>query len=219
MKKKLVLAALALLLLAFPAAWLQCREGVIIGTDFYIQKNPDLYAEGKNSVSITRTGHDAVFDLSINGTAQSVMMKSDGNRYSFQYEDGTMVEGFAGRWSDELVDEEGVPLGWTDGVAVYIGEEPVDDAFLSKYHLSNVLFRMHNGLCGTRGHALMIVMGLLLCALGIASILWPEKVYFFGSRWRYAHAELSADGIAVQKLTGIANIVLGIVLMYLPLFK
>lgn len=77
MKKKLVLAALALLL-AFPAAWLQCREGVMIGTDFYIQKNPDLYAEGKNSVSITRTGHDAVFDLSINGTAQSVMMNSEG---------------------------------------------------------------------------------------------------------------------------------------------
>jgi len=58
----------------------------------------------------------------------------------------------------------------------------------------------------------------LLYALGVASILWPEKVHFFGSRWRYAHAELSSDGIAVQILSGIANIVLAIVLMYMPLF-
>jgi len=218
MKKRLILAALAFVLLAVPAAWLQLRDGVMLGTDFYAQQTPDLYALRKNTVSIERSEQGAVFDLSINGTAQSVVMETDGKRYSFQYEDGALVEGFAGHWSDELVDAEGVPLGWTDGVAIYIGEEPVDDAFSGKYNLSNVLFRMHEGICEQKGHVLLIVFGLLLYALGVASILWPEKVHFFGSRWRYAHAELSSDGIAVQILSGIANIVLAIVLMYMPLF-
>jgi len=219
MKKKLVLAALAFVLLSVPAAWLQLRDGVVLGESFYIQRNPDLYSAGEDSIAIDRNGNDAEFTISVNDMVMKVWMETDGRHYSFCYEDGTVVEGFAGQWADELVNGDGMPLGWTDGIAVYVGETPPEDVLFRKYSLSNGLFRMYAGICEQKGHVLMIVMGLLLYALGIASILWPEQVHFFGSRWRYAHAELSADGIAMQKLSGIACVVLSIVLMYMPLFR
>ena len=58
----------------------------------------------------------------------------------------------------------------------------------------------------------------LIYALGIASFFWPEEVCFFGRRWRYANAELSYDGVIVQRIGGVLCALAGIVLLYAPLF-
>jgi hypothetical protein len=59
---------------------------------------------------------------------------------------------------------------------------------------------------------------MVIYALGIASFFWPEEVHFWGSRWRYVNAELSDEGILVQKISGAACAVVGVVLLYAPLF-
>ena len=77
---------------------------------------------------------------------------------------------------------------------------------------------MVEGICEQRGHFVVILMAMVIYALGIASFFWPEEVHFFGNRWRYANAELSDDGIFVQKISGVACAIAGVVLLYAPLF-
>lgn len=218
MKKKLLLAALLFVLLAIPAAWLQCRDGVMMEERFFAQKSADLYAAGKDSVAIERTSDGADIAIQLNGERLNAQLKVDGEHYTFDYEDGRRVEGYAGWWEDQLTDADGMPLGWTDGVVVIVGDEEPASVLTREYALSNVLYRMYAGICEQRGHILVILMALFICALGVASFFWPEEVHFFGNRWRYANAELSYDGVVAQKISGVACAVAGVVLLYAPLF-
>jgi len=218
MSKKIILLALAFVLLAIPAAWLQLRDGVMLDGRFFAQKNADLYIHGDDSVSITRNDEGADISIVLDDERLDVDLTIANDFYSFAYEDGRKAEGYAGKWMDELVDADGAPIWLEDSIVVVVNNERAPSALTREYSLSNILYHMVEGICEQRGHGLVIVMSLLIYALGIASFFWPEKVHFFGSRWAYANAELSDAGIAVQKITGVACAVVGIVLLYAPLF-
>ena len=218
MKKKILLMALVFVLLAIPAAWLQLQEGVVLDERFFVQKSEGLFVQGSNSVSMSPTSEGADVTVVLDGEKLSARVAIEGDRYAFAYEDGRSVEGYAGRWLDELVDAEGAPIWLEDSVVVVYGSEPAPSALTREYSLSNQLYHMLAGICEQRGHILVILMALIVYGLGIASFFWPEEVHFFGSRWLYANAELSAAGIAVQKIAGVACALVGVVLLYAPLF-
>lgn len=218
MKKKVLLAALLFVVLAIPAAWLQLTSGVMVNEQFYARKNADMYISGRDHVAITRAADGADFAISLNGESLSVQLRIEGDRYSFRYEDGRTVEGRAGAWTDQLVTEDGMPLAWEDGISVTVGDEEPESILTREYTLSNVLYRMYAGICEQRGHILVILMALFIYAMGAASFFWPDEVHFFGSRWRYSHAELSDDGRLVQRISGVACGIVGVVLLYAPLF-
>jgi len=216
MKKKIILLALVFVLLAIPATWLQLQKGVMLDGEFLVQKSADLYAHGEDCVSITRENGGAALSIALGDERLDAELTIDHDRYLFTYADGRRVEGYAGKWSDELVDADGAPIWLEDSVVVVVGNQPEPSALTREYSLSNVLYRMVEGICEQRGHVLVIVIAALIYALGIASFFWPEEVHFFGSRWRYANAELSEAGIAVQKIAGVACAVVGLVLLYAP---
>ena len=218
MKKKIVLLMLAFVLLAVPAAWLQLREGVMLNGRFFVQKTADLYSYREDSVSINRTNEGAELCLHINGETADVQVSINQDEYGFHYADGRKVTGYAGKWLDELVDADGAPIWLEDSVVVTVGNEPSPGVLSREYSLSNVLYHMLEGICEQRGHLLVILMALFVYALGIASFFWPQEVHFFGSRWLYVNAELSDAGIAVQKIAGVACAIVGLVLLYAPLF-
>ena len=219
MKKTLVLFLSVFLLLAVPASVFQLRQGVQLGETFYVRKNADFFRAKQNSIAIERSEGGAMFMISVGNTRMNVEMSKADERYTFAYDDGTVVEGYANEWSNELASADGAPLMWTDGIAVYVGAEPPEDDILQrKYSLSNDLFQMYEGICERKGHFMLLVMGTLMYALGVSSVLWPEKVHFMGNRWRYSHAELSDEGIAMQKLSGFVCIVISGVMLYLPFF-
>ena len=189
-KKKIILLALVFVLLAIPAGWLQLRDGVMMDGKFYAQKNADLYTHGKDSVSISRNDTGAEISIVLNGEHLDAALTIENDFYSFAYEDGRTVEGYAGKWLDGLVDADGAPIIWLqDRIVVVVGNEPEPSILTREYSLSNILYHMVEGICEQRGHALVLVCALLIYALGIASIFWPEEVHFFGSRWAYANAE------------------------------
>lgn len=218
MKKKIILMALVFVLLAIPAAYLQMADGVMLDGHFFVQKNDDFYVNGKSSVSISRNGHDAYISILLDSEELNVSLAVEGDEYTFAYDDGRTVQGYAGKWANGLVDADGAPIWLEDGIAAVAGNEREPGALTREFSLSNILYHMAEGICEQRGHLAVILMAMVIYALGIASFFWPEEVHFLGSRWRYANAELSAEGILVQKISGVACAVVGVVLLYAPLF-
>lgn len=219
MKKKIILLALAFVMLAIPAAYLQLQDGVMLDGRFFVQKTADLYVHEDNSVTISRNDAGAEISIVLDHKQLDAELTIEDDRYSFAYSDGRTVEGYAGKWLDGLVDADGAPIIWLqDRIVVVVGNEPAPSVLTREYSLSNTLYHMVEGICEQRGHLVVILMAMVICALGIASFFWPEEVHFFGRRWCYANAELSDEGIFVQKMAGIACTVTGVVLLYAPLF-
>ena len=218
MKKKIILIVLVFVLLAIPAAYLQTADGVMLDGRFFVQKNKDLYVHGSSSVWIERKDAGADIRILLDGEELNTVLSIDNDQYTFTYEDGRTVQGFGGKWMDELVDADGAPIWLEDSIVAVVGNERSPNALTREYSLSNILYHMLEGICEQRGHFAVILMSMLIYALGIASFFWPEEVHFFGSRWRYANAELSYDGIIVQQIGGVVCALAGIVLLYAPLF-
>lgn len=218
MKKKIILMALVFVLLAFPAAYLQMQEGVMLDGRFFVKKNEGLYVNGKNSVSIVPDNEGTEIGVALDGEQLNAMLTVQDELYTFVYEDGRTVQGYAGKWMDGLVDADGAPIWLEDSIVVAVGNERTPSALTREYSLSNVLYHMKENICEQRGHVLAIFCAMLIYTLGVASIFWPEEVHFFGTRWAYSYAELSAAGIAVQKIAGVACSVAGVILLYAPLF-
>ena len=218
MKKKIILLALAFILLAIPAAYLQMRDGVMLDGRFFAQKNDALYVNGKSSVSISRNENGADISILLDGEELNAALIIENDQYTFAYEDGRTVQGYAGKWMDELVDGDGAPIWLEDSIVVVVGNEREPGALTREYSLSNILYHMVEDICEQRGHLVTVLMAMVIYALGIASFFWPEEVYFFGRRWRYANAELSYDGVIVQRIGGVVCALAGIVLLYAPLF-
>lgn len=218
MKKNILAAALLFVLLAFPAAWFQLTKGVMLDGHFFVQRNEDLYVHKKDSVAITRTADGADICITLANEQLTAEMKISDQKYSFAYSDGRTIEGYAGKWLDELVDADGAPIWLEDSIVVTVGNEREPSALTREHSLSNTLYHMAEGICEQRGHILLILAAALFYALGVSSCFWPEKVHFLGGRWMYANAELSDAGIMAQQLSGVICALVGAGLLYAPLF-
>lgn len=90
---------------------------------------------------------------------------------------------------------------------------------ISKHALADFLLNAADGEDQSRGSAWVALLYALLYLLGAITILWPEKVAFFGWRWRYrSNPELSEDGLLYEYFCGVISIIGGILLLLLPLF-
>ena len=131
-----------------------------------------------------------------------------------EYDDGTVVAGVwypAEKW---VMDEEGMPVIWSDGATVIVNGETVS---IGRGALANALCRMDTNAAEPRGSAALPLAGALLYALGAAALLWPEQTFFFANRWRYNVPELSEEGAAAQRLGGAAMMAVSAFVMFAPL--
>lgn len=217
MKKKMVLLALIFVVLAIPAAFWQLQKGIMLDGKFFAKKNESLFVRGDSHISIALNEHGAAIDILLGEESLSALLTVQDDLYLFDYEDGRIVLGYAGRWIGELVDEEGTPLWVKDSPVIVVSDEPEPSILTREYSLSNTLYRLLEGKYEQRGHGVAILVSAVIYALGVASFFWPEEVYFLGRWWRYANPELSYDGIVAQKIGGAACAIVGAALLYMPL--
>lgn len=212
MKRKILILTLILLVLACPAVWLNVRRGVSVGdVMLYEKERGALYKNRENSVSLQRMPDSTAFDIRLKSESLTVRLVWQGDQATFTFDDGTVISGI---WTGAyLRDEEGLPISLRDGITItFNGQETT----IGKNALCEDLCRMDRSLSEPYGHIGLVLAGALLYTLGAATLLFPEEMHFFGSRWKYAHAELSDDGRMMQQLGGVVGMLCSIVIMYLP---
>ncbi len=222
MKKKLIIMILALAVLAAPACLLNGRQGVYMGGRFYTpEDNRDnswtWYTDGGYRVTLDWSG-DGTFCVVMQNWVDSVVQldwKEDWARLTF--EDGEILEG---RWNGtELVNPDGRPL-WMDLdddiIQIIVEGEP--EPSINRYTLAKGLCRMDQRKTEPFGSIALVALGVFMYAIGMLSVLFPEKMAMLGERWKYDSYELSDAGLISARLGGVVAMIGGVAIMYLPLF-
>ncbi len=217
-KKAMFFIGLLVFLVA-SGCWRNVRTGIYVGDQFFVEKGDGYYKSGEDELWMTRGDGFTNFKLIQDGGMRSaalVWSRSDRlfdvehDYATITFADGTVVRGtwFA---NDMLVDDSGTPLIFLDYplMTVTVGGEPVP---LSNTDLSHVFCRLDLGMTTKNGSIGFVIIGALIYGFGVLTFLYPEKVYFFGNRWRYRNPELSDDGIMMQQFGGIVCMIVGFVI-------
>ena len=212
MRKWLVIGVAVFVALAVAGVYCNARQGVWLGGAFYAQTSEGTFAAGGDRIAIERTENGARFTGEVAGAAlEAQLTQTDGLVRLEMGED--VVEGYPANGG--LVDSEGLPLAWNQGITVSVGgEEPPTNP----YALADALYGMYAGATEPRGEWGMVWIYALLYWMGLTAILWPEETHFLLSRWAYRNAELSDAGMAMQRLGGGVAMVASVVVLFLPLF-
>ena len=212
MRKWLLIGVVVFVALAAAGVYCNARQGVWLDGAFYAQTSEGTFAAGGDRIAIERTENGARFTGEVDGAAlKAQLTQTDGLVRVEMGED--VVEGYPANGG--LVDSEGLPLAWNQGITVSVGgEEPPTNP----YALADALYGMYAGATEPRGEWGMVWIYALLYWMGLAAILWPEETHFLFSRWAYRNAELSDAGIAMQRLGGGVAMAASVVVLFLPLF-
>ena len=212
MRKWLLIGVVVFVALAAAGVYCNARQGVWLDGAFYAQTSEGTFAAGGDRIASERTENGARFTGEVAGAAlEAQLTQTDGLVRVEMGED--VVEGYPA--NGDLVDSEGLPLAWNQGITVSVGgEEPP----MSPYVLADALYGMYAGETEPRGEWGMVWIYALLYWMGLTAILWPEETHFLLSRWAYRNAELSDAGMAMQRLGGGVAMVASVVVLFLPLF-
>ena len=212
MRKWLLIGVVVFVALAAAGVHCNARQGVWLDGAFYAQTSEGTFAAGGDRIAIERTENGARFTGEVAGAAlEAQLTQTDGLVRVEMGED--VVEGYPANGG--LVDSEGLPLAWNQGITVSVGgEEPPTNP----YALADALYGMYAGATEPRGEWGMVWIYALLYWMGLTAILWPEETHFLLSRWAYRNAELSDAGMAMQRLGGGVAMVASVVVLFLPLF-
>lgn len=212
MRKWLLIGVVVFVALAAAGVYCNARQGVWLDGAFYAQTSEGTFAAGGDRIAIERTENGARFTGEVAGAAlEAQLTQTDGLVRVEMGED--VVEGYPANGG--LVDSEGLPLAWNQGITVSVGgEEPPTNP----YALADALYGMYAGATEPRGEWGMVWIYALLYWMGLTAILWPEETHFLLSRWAYRNAELSDAGMAMQRLGGGVAMAASVVVLFLPLF-
>jgi len=213
-RKKILLFALAFLLLLLPAMWIYSRDMVAIGGQQLVCWDGQTYRAGNDSLTMTARESGADFDLTLYGERVAAFLRQEGDKITVTFDTGETVVGYDKGFS-RLMNEDGTFLE-TDTLIITVGGELAEP--LGKTALANRFFDIWKYGGEQWGPLWFPLFTALIYFFGVAHILWPEECYFFLSRWRYSHAELSDDGLLMQRLGGWVAVISTAVLMYGPLF-
>ena len=212
MRKWLLIGVVVFVALAAAGVYCNARQGVWLDGAFYAQTSEGTFAAGGDRIAIERTENGARFTGEVAGEAlKAQLTQTDGLVRVEMGED--VVEGYPANGG--LVDSEGLPLAWNQGITVSVGGEELPT---NPYALADALYGMYAGATEPRGEWGMVWIYAFLYWVGLTAILWPEETHFLLSRWAYRNAELSDAGMAMQRLGGGVTMVASVVVLFLPLF-
>ena len=212
MRKWLVIGVAVFVALAVAGVYCNARQGVWLGGAFYAQTSEGTFAAGGDRIAIERAENGARFTGEVAGEALDAQLTQNDGRIRVEMGEN-VVEGYPS--DGGLVDDEGLPLAWNQGITVSAGDE---EPPVHPYVLADALYGMYAGATEPRGEWGMVWIYALLYWMGLAAILWPEETHFLFSRWAYRNAELSDAGIAMQRLGGGVAMAASVVVLFLPLF-
>ena len=212
MRKWLLIGVAVFVALAAAGVYCNARQGVWLGGAFYAQTSEGTFAAGGDRIAIERAENGARFTGEVAGEALDAQLTQNDGRIRVEMGEN-VVEGYPS--DGGLVDDEGLPLAWSQGITVSAGDE---EPPVHPYVLADALYGMYAGATEPRGEWGMVWIYALLYWMGLTAILWPEETHFLLSRWAYRNAELSDAGMAMQRLGGGVTMVASVVVLFLPLF-
>lgn len=213
-RKKILLFALGLVLLTLPAMWIYSRDTVSIGGQQLVCWDGQSYRAGSDSLTVTPRENGADFDLTLYGEHMTATLEQAGDKITVTFAAGETVVGYDKGFS-RLMNEDGSFLE-TDALIIMVDGKLTEP--LGKTSLANRFFAIWKYDGEQWGPLWFPLLMAVVYVLGVVQILWPEETYFFLSRWRYTHAELSDDGLMMQKLGGWVAVIGAVVLLYGVLF-
>lgn len=194
------------------SSWKNFRKGVYIGDQFFYKISDTLYRNGSSDdIKLQNSGDETEFALLLDGKPQTVQMQWSGDSVEILYEDGTVING---RWDGRhICDEDGAPVvyNWNELAQIRGGEYARNE----KGTVSIALCKISQEETEMRGSIWGTIAGVIIYLIGSLTVLFPNEVYFFLSRWAYKEPELSAAGMFVQRLCGVVIMIVGIVIMYI----
>ena len=212
MRKWLLIGVVVFVALAAAGVYCNARQGVWLDGAFYAQTSEGTFAAGGDRIAIERAENGARFTGEVAGEALDAQLTQNDGRIRVEMGEN-VVEGYPS--DGGLVDDEGLPLAWSQGITVSAGDE---EPPVHPYVLADALYGMYAGATEPRGEWGMVWIYALLYWMGLTAILWPEETHFLLSRWAYRNAELSDAGMAMQRLGGGVAMVASVVVLFLPLF-
>ena len=196
------------------------RTGIPVGDKFLIEREEGYYKSGDNEIRMIKgegftnfqiVFHEESMNAALEWSEKKALFGAEHDYAIIRFENGTVVEG---TWfADTLVHDDGFPMDW--GLTVYTDSQ--DRVRVSDEALSNVLCKLDLGMTTNNGSVWAIICGGLIYLIGALVWLYPEEMYFLGSRWRYNKAELSDDGIMMQRFSAILMLVMAAFLMINPM--
>ena len=156
MRKWLLIGVVVFVALAAAGVYCNARQGVWLDGAFYAQTSEGTFAAGGDRIAIERTENGARFTGEVAGAAlEAQLTQTDGLVRVEMGED--VVEGYPA--NGDLVDSEGLPLAWNQGITVSVGgEEPPTNP----YALADALYGMYAGATEPRGEWGMVWIYALL---------------------------------------------------------
>lgn len=216
MKKQIAILIAVFLLLAVPALLLNTRQGVNLSDMFFARQDAHTFcADSANEFRLRAEEGGTHADILLRGKPDTAFIAWSDELTRVVFGDGEVIEGCLSE-TFGLVDANGRPLWMDDRISIVVGGE--GDGHISRVSIAEALCRMDLGETESRGSVWLIVLGAAFYGFGMLNILLPEKMFFFGSCWQFAHAELSDAGYAAQVFGGYVSLIGGAVFMYLPLF-
>lgn len=209
-KKKILPFALALVLLTLPALWIYSRESVAIGGQQLICWDGQSYRAGGDSLTITLRENGADFDLTLYGEHVAATLEQVGDRITVTFDTGEVVTGYD-KGLPFLMNEDGSFLE-ADALIILVNGQLTEP--LGKTDMANRFFAIWKYGGEALGPLWFPLLMAIVYIVGMVQILWPEETYFFCSRWRYNYAELSDDGLFVQKAGGWIAVIGSMALLY-----
>lgn len=177
------------------------REGVYVGDDFYYKISEDKFEhDGSNYIEKTT---DNTYHVVIDPNEKDINMDVKDNTIAFSFPDGKK---YNLNWSgDHLINTSGMPFLYS-----YVSG---DQSQLPNEEYCKFLSEIYFDKTDTISLWGVSVVGILMYALGMLLLLFPEQMYFLSRKSMYKNAELSDSGIFIQKLCGAVLMLFGIVLM------
>lgn len=208
-KKHLMLmgAVLIAVVSLLAGCYFTLRKGVYVGDDFY-NKVSDMKYQKDQSNYIERIS-DSEFKLISDAGEKTVSLQFHNDLATFDFSDGKPYEGYFDKVTGTFRDKEGRIIGW-DTIQIVGGDEPKK---ISDRTYCVPLFQIYFDEGETRGIWYLQVLGIILYILGIITVLYPNKVHFFLTNWKYDYPELSESGLLMEQTGGIVECLIGIAFM------
>lgn len=92
---------------------------------------------------------------------------------------------------------------------------PISGAIVSRGSLFNLMLSIAEGEIERRGHPAWLVLYTFVYAMGALGFLFPEKMAFFGLRWKFkSEPELSDEGLLMTQISNLSLMALSVFILF-----
>ena len=190
------------------------RTGIYITEDLFLpKKSSTYYGDSSFEVKIDKLRSGTKYQFVYGEDTRSLTLYFEAEKAIATFSNGKKISGYL--IDGELVDGSGTPLYSNNDIYIASEEEYNNSFPADEYDMALFATKAYKGEIENFNSPIFLVFPLIVFVIGMFALYFPNRFHFFGSRWRYEDAELSEEGIASEKLTGVLCVLGGYILTFL----